>query len=745
MAIVCVCLGLMSPRKIQAIIGLFLAMVYALVCIHLKFQDFWRTHFFESGFPALLYEIDRLVIFTGFVFVSLSLGTLVLTKFVLRSELRATGLGTFIHAFFIGIAIITIFGNILARIGLLYWYVVLPFMVPFVFLSPKVLADHAYLNLLKLKYLLRSKLEVVAIAILIIEIIYITLSKGFVPDMFVTDSLGHYLPYYQSIFDIGKLAWPTTFYINYFFLKSAGLHLLMGALSDVNATQLISFVFFLASGLIIFYWLKKIRGANSLLVRLSLLILYFASPTVLSFEFQKIHMMSGALFLYLVFGTTEWFFGRMDRRLFVLENVVAITFSLVIPTFMIFVALMLVLQMVFAFTQKNLKSFVRLAIMSLVVGVTVISALTFNYIETGMVEITPFSLALKLSDSSRRPPGILLWHTRYMLQEEGAHKALSPPVNFGIASEKIWTHMSEKIFSQSPEGANIAFFGIAILFLCFLVSFFSQRRSSYARHILLISISLLFVVLSMTAFVSQNSFYRGLTFLPALRILNLATIVSSGWWAIIYFGRRRRVQIVLYFKCFVFFLCIFLALKGLIQLHKEHILRPPFLALGHESFSDFYGFQKDDPCTEARKFVGKNQKIALLHFVPACVGKPVDQLETIDPTSFSDAKGVILLREAGEARSGLQKMGFEHFLYIPHTSMYIFAFYPIFQPESLLRNFRIEKLLSHGYLLTWRREGEAPLSDEFMNGYSSIVEKDKALPSYLFYHEWIKKLAAGER
>lgn len=737
----------MKLPKVKILLGLVLTFLYLLVCLRFRLADFWRTQFFTAGFSALVYELNRSVFFIAMNLILLTSGELVLRKAAAREPPAAPGfdLARLIRAFFTGSAVFTVAGGVLAQFQLLRFPLLAALTAPLIGLSPFVLKDYArsFLNALRSpEWRFPAWLGLLLAAL---ELAYLFLVKGLPPDSYTVDSLGHYLPYFQKIFDNGGLVWPTEFYINYFFLKGAGIPLVFGALSDVNIMQTISFMFLSYSALLVLYWFMELFGKRASLYAFPFLLLLFANPFVLMSEFQKIHVMDGAFLLYVIFFTTRWFQQESGGRVFLLETFVGAAFAFLNPAFMIFVVLLLLIQLGFALLERNKALSLRLVKFGACIFLTLALICTLNFARTGMVDVTPISIAEKLSDPARRPPGILMLSIRYFMLDEGSVKPSRAPFAVMTVLDNWANELSGQFFFRGNLPVLVSRGLLLTLFLALLAAFIRRDAGVPGHRIFLVHGLLFTALLLLKEFMVQASFFRALTFMPAVKLYLLVAafcILIKTFFT----KENERFSRAELAAAFLLLAAAAGASQAMIrQLTRERLLPGHQFAAGQKSFADHYGFKPESPCTEARKAVGKGPRITLLHFAPDCVGKPTDELDYIDPSNFAKGSEVFLLQRPEEARRNLIAAGVNHFVYAPGNSMYIFGFYPLFQPDSVLENFKIERRMTYAYLLTWRAPGEAKPDPYFMQEYSATVARDKLGPNYAFFSEWVSRRDKGER
>jgi hypothetical protein len=637
-----------------------------------------------------------------------------------------------IHTFFIGAAGISLLGAVLGKYFLLRYTTLIFLTTPLVAVFPFLF--HSRIQQFWKNFALGSRERSIALALIALQITYLFLTKALPPDHETVDSLGHYLPYYESIFHNGGVIWPTPFFYNYFFLKGAGFPLIMGALTDVNSTQLCSFLFFLATGLIVFSWMTTLRPSVSWLPLVGVLA-YLANRMVLDLEFQKIHMISGGFLLYLTFAISEWhLFGRPRRWDYILF--VALVLAIMNPTFSIFVAVVLFFQLLFAIVDRKKLLIAPLFAVGTAVSLAVGLTLFQNYIETGFAEVTPAMQILKLSDPLRRPPSVLLNWIWYVVAQEGAVNNEFSTFHLSGFLVQLWSFLTDGILGASK---NILWLLVDYSMLVFLVVKYRKHNQPIEnqRYLFWLSFAILSSIFVLSIGIKQGSFQRGLLFLPAFRIIfffifaiNLVDLLNT----------RLRIQNQKWAPL------VILAIALGFAVHYDCRTAGAFpFALGAESFAEFYGFSPDDPCTEARAKVGPTDRIFLLHFQPACTGKPSDRIDKGDfPMYQDDNRQVVLLKPPREARNDLEKMGINHFLFVPGWDSNFYPFLPLFSLESMQENFKLESRLKNGFLLTWRKPDEEKIPDEILKLYRDQLAKYRDSKEQTIFGIWLERRANGE-
>ncbi len=726
-----------SKKKTQWIVAVVLVFTQVLTCSFIHSEDFWRLHFFETGVTAFFYQVSRLILFTLLLLWPVTLGRILARRFFSFSRHKTADLELVLHSFFLGSAALNLLGAVMAILGLLSWPLLLFLSIVLSALIPFILIDDFFSLKKEWRTLRKSKAQVAAYCLVFIEVGYLLLAKGFPPDRDAGDTLGHYLPFLQSVVDQGKLSWPTPFYIDLFFLKGMGFTLSAASLTDINVTQLISYAFYLMAGGVLLFWLRRaFQKTNPLFVPF-VMFCYFSSSLIRGMEFQKMHVMSGAFLLYLMLAIGRWSHFVKEKRYLPMVLFITSAFALMNPPYMIFVGILLFVEGLLCLKPFDRPRLTQLSVIAATVLLSVAFLLSANYLFTGIAEITPFSSVLKLSSSARRPAGILLWYVRYVSLEGGTRAGSLLSAGGGDHFKSLWGILSEGLLGEAHSAITAIF---ALLGLV-VATIFTVRRLSSRKELLRqfwMTVAFLLVLFITKGIVTQTSFVRGLTFLSALQCFFWATIAITLKQAL---PRSAPGKFGGYLWMLLLLPLLWMGTVRLWDLGQYSL----DLATGRLSFGEYYGFSLSDPCIEARSKIQPTERLTLLHVIATCVGNPVARVDYPDPQNFMDGAEPIFTEEPHLARKAFEKLGVNHFLLIPGESMYFFAAMPVFQPDFVRENLKFETKLRNGYLLTWRKEGEAPLSEGLLEIYRKAVANPQNATAKAFFQEWVRRRNEGER
>lgn len=704
--------------------GAVSALILAASVAYIRSADIWASHFFESGSLYLGYSIARLIFLSYLILLPLAFGRWLSVRLFKFNP--TPGLGSSLHFFFLGAAFLNLTGSIMAHASILSLYLVAPMALFLAYYVPVLLkAEIQFVRT-------RPRPPVILIcgmALLTAEIFYLVLVKAFPPDGYVIDSLGHYLPFLQSVLDKGGIQWPTPYYIDLFFLKGSGFVFLATVITDINSFQLLSFTFFLFSAALVGYWARSLFR-DSYLLPLAVVGLYLTSTFLMTGEFQKTHMMSGAFLLYLLYAIL------VPPPLTIFFSIVGI-FAYTNPPYQIFTFLLCGAAYLRALFSKEYEQAQRIFKGSLVCGTCLLFILLLNYIATGIAELTPYNAVLKMTDPSRRPPGILLWHTRYLLYDEGSLKGTMFLHDFSYHVQLFWDFIWGSQFAlkfPTITGYDPSQYGLLLTIISCGVALFREKT---VRPFLALTLVLLSVIFALKSYVTQGSFSRGLTFVPALATLTLVTILYS---VLNLTGRFREMAITLLAIAVATF-----TTWRLVRLHQLKALPSVDFATGQSSFGDFYRLPWQNPCTEAREKIAGHDRLTALHFLPSCVGNPTSKVDYIDPQNYLDGDNPIFLMPPNEARISLEKIGVKYFLFIPGFPLYLYSAAPVFDPDFVGRNLKVEARLRQGFLLSWRDSNEMPMDAETLTMYRKSFIHPENESARRFMDEWASRRAKGER
>jgi len=693
---------------------------YAFLVAWFHWNRVWTDHYFEAGPVYVFYHALRVAFFLYLVLILFVLGRKLL-RWVAPKNLRLISfdpLDHFLLASSLGAALMQIVMLILGFLHLYYRSVALVLTVPWVFLSFAILKE----CLEKTPRVIQGAIpkgpwyEKITHGLLMGATLFlwvdILVRKGLFPDIVGNDSVGHYLPYFNEVISRHHL-WPNQYYLHYFYSKGGGLQFLAMLLTDIQGSELTSFYYLTLSALILFSLARKMSFSPTWAwLAVILFLKSFMVPH--EAEFAKNHLAMTFWFIALL-----WLSVRQSISAFLL---ILVTIALVlntpassILTLPYFLSLMAIHGM-----RRNLelaKTFLSLSI--LVFSLTGI-ILSFNYLTSGTMEITPSNIFLPRANLSLMErnwsPFALL--TQYEFNVHGG--AWLGPSLFRIDKASLWEifrlHLLHDFFPFLRLKPSYLL-AIGIYLVPFILVLVRPRdfKANFKKPLLgmgIMSAACLLILLSTRERHSLINFTQFFSFSTSLVGLTLWTLIFSAF---------RKPELMQRLSPLVVFL-VFLAalfdygLKGG-RLVEE---RYPFL-FGRKSFRQAYGEWVPESCLEVRSLVG-DRKVALLNFFPGCYSLPGIQFERPLMNSYVKDYHRVMFEDALTAKETFQRYGIHHFLVDLSHKFHFTAFSPIFRPENMKRVLKVRWQSEGAYLLTWKEAGDEESDGPFLGAYTSKYE-----------------------
>lgn len=396
-------------------------------------MNLWTMGFDEPGWRYVAYNAFRLA-FMCYLAVAL-VGTGRCVLILAERRWGEWGLGPVeyaLAAFFAGAAVWFAALYPLGLLGLLVPSVIVPafamavwFSWPIDYLVYRHLRDVAQ-HWLAETTLLRVLLLGSSLGIILPLWLQVLVTRGLAVTGFEYDSSGHYLPYYQAVVSNGSTDVNELWY-HFWISKGAGLHFVSVMFTDIQGTQLVSFTFLSAAVLTLVMLIRRVSGSLTFGIAAGGI---FLAPFAYSFPFyQKLHIVTTALVGGLLWiATLSWLRADLNARVsLVALSLLALAAVLHAPPLAAlicpFLAITLFAQRVAGRSEKAAAW--SAAIPAAVALAAACGVLWINYVETGLMEVTPFRFFWKLADQSAfsklASPYLMLF------LEEGSSRATEVP------------------------------------------------------------------------------------------------------------------------------------------------------------------------------------------------------------------------------------------------------------------------------------------------------------------------------
>lgn len=710
--------------------GSFLfTLFYAFLVGWFHWTRVWTDRYFEAGTVYIFYNAFRIAFLFYFTLILFALGRSLLRRIApMKVDLQLDSLSRFLLASYVGAAVFEIVMVILGFLHLYYPMVALILTLPWVFLSfpalkkflgeiPRIL-QKAIPEGSGYQRMTHGLLMGAALFLLVDLLV----KKGLFPDIVGSDPVGHYLPYFNEVLTRHHL-WPNQYFLNYFYLKGAGLNFLALLLTDIQGSQLASFYCLALSALTLYALTRKM--SFSIPWSCLAVIVYLKSFMIpLEVQFSKSHAavsfwLAAILWLTLMVLEDE----KKKPKLWTFSFILVVTaLTLWTPTSSVFTLPYFFSFMMILWTERRIDQ-AKTFLILFIVGVSTMGIIfSFNYWSCGVPEITPSNVFLPYANTSVMKqswsPYALL--AQYEFSEHAS--AWRSPSLFRMGNASLEGIFKLRVLNDFFPLLKLKPFDLLVLGpypVLFLLTFFRRRhlQPHFKRTILCIgvmSVVSLSILLSMGERSSLVRLTQFFSFYSTLVGLVLWELILSAFRKP---GVREKVStlvVLIIFLTTSFHYC----LRG----KRSSIERYPFL-LGQKSFREAYGNWIPQSCLAVKSIVGQ-RKVALLNFFPGCYSLPGIEFEPPLMNSYVKDYHEVMFESALAAKETFHRYGVDYFLVDLNSNFHFTAFSPLFRPDPVKKYLKILWRSDGAYLLTWRDEGEEAMEESFLNSYRSKYESE---------------------
>ncbi len=722
------------------------ALSYLFVVGWFQFVNVWEKHFADPGFVYIVYHLFKVVFLLFIAWLIYYSGRVLFGYFMKKREYAGwSGIDAFLISSFLGAALWTVVMFFLGLSKLYYLSTVLILTVPVIFLSypdfkgvvsgmPGLLTHwrNNWASMNKGGKALFSGF----LLVIFVQFLYLLIVKGLSPDLVTNDTVGHYMPYFQEVIN-SHSTWMNKFTFHYFMSRGSGLFFLAALLTDVQSIQLVSFYFMILTGLVLCALVGRITDDWPWVLLAACL--YFSTNILISetglivAEFQKSHVMIGAFVVFMTYMTTLAFAipaGCFSAWCF-FQIFIATTGVIISPVSFVFIFPYLIFQGALFMLLKR-EPLLKLTTIAIVVTSTVfLSLLGFNYLSSGLAELTPLPLFFEYRNESIlsrwvSPLSLLSSINIAITSGEGAGGVgFSNLLNIGNYIQNF------KLVFYDDAMAPIVLF-IMLLLLTGITFMVSLKKKFFPEEALYSISSILFMLF--TAFLlfsvnKQHSLYRYTFFLAYFKIafyvfllVFLTRIFSGG--AIL----KRNIVLAITATALLFSVVNFFRLTSSSASGISLEDRIKFL-FGLTSYAELYNkkWEVTNIGLNVKKVVGKDAKVVPLNFFPGLYGIPNGGFQRpfmCDYNKSGDFESV-LFGPPEKAMETLKKYRINYFLIVSVRPLLFTVFAPLFEPQAVKQYFKLVGTGENTLLLTWRAETDPPISDAILTQYEQVRDANR--------------------
>ncbi len=710
-------------------------LLYLMLVLWFGLIDVYHTHFFSgSRWLYLGYNIFRIIYLFYLSFILFFIGRTLLRLLERRGVVINLKLvDEFVLCFFSGGSILALFMFSIGYCNLFYRSCAILITSPLVILSyadvmnfsSKVWRE-SISKWIGDTNVIRASLRWAALVCVMFLAILLLIVKGLPPGG-GGDYYTHYYPYFKHVVESHSL-WPNDVWYHYYVSKGASLAFLSILITDLQAPELLTYLFFIVSALALFSIVKKY--ANNIFVPLAAAAAYIAAfintndpaPIAEWGLFQKHHEFTASLIASVVWALVH--FKCAEGRSCLLWTVCTSLFVthavLFAPTVFPLLAISLFLMIIGAYVSRQMvmaRSFIIIgSVATLVLG----SLLSSNYLLTGLSEVTPFRTHWRLANQAKFSE----WWSPYLmvLLEEGSGSTMGEihivePANmtrYGFIKQLIRVHTA---YYFVPQWLFPRYVYYIIICIAIAVILLIGRRVPFSFWRLCVPVGgTLLAAIVLSQFVTQPvSAYRFYSFTIFFIITGCVCT-----WCILFrlLPNRHFIGFTSYLMPAALVAYITLHTYRSVPLTEYQHCRN--FALGRSSLGEAFAYRNAifPPAVAIRTVVGHDTRVYTFNLNNYCTA-PGCELESFVSFALHRDWHEIMFESPERARELLKKQGLNYFLIDFNKEVLdIIHYSPLFSADNIFDYLGVAWQEGDVYLLTWIGQGTEQLPIDFLCQYN---------------------------
>jgi hypothetical protein len=706
------------------------SLLYVAILTWFAVIDVYHRRFFNAGHGTtyLTYNLFRVLFIAYLACIFYSLGHWQLRCLERRyGTLRLNLVDEFVLCFFSGAAVAAFFLFALGFLNLYYRLVMALITIPLVAAAYPAVVDYATRvpvvfrrTWLNDRNTSRVYLKWISLGCVGFLMILLLIMKGLPPGGY-GDYYTHYFPYFRHVVQSHGL-WPNDIWYHFYVSKGATITFLGVLLTDLQAPELVTYLFFLVSALTLYSIVSKftssVAGPLTAMAAYIAAFVYTDLPGSISAwgTFQKHHEFTASLIAAVAWALIHLREDGGQRKAWtVIAAVLAAHAVLFAPTSLPLVLLMIGLAIAGAGLYRRWP-LARSLFTTSCAGVAVVAGLmALNYTITGMVEITPFRPCWKFADQERFSRS---WSPYLMvLLDEGS----APDLGDVQAVKQLDMASLAYIKQVLRAGAVRCFLPhwlcvVAVLGAIALQCLRGRRIPFSLFRVVFLAVGTLAGAALLSQITSQPvSVFRYFSF-----TVFFGVAASVSVWLLLFrlIPSRRMVWLSSYILPYT--VVFWVTAHVMWTIPEGELQRCWDFARGSLSLASGFASTKGvfPPAVAIREVTGPAARVYTLNLNNYCMA-PECELESFVSFALRRDWHEILFEPAPRARAVLEAQGLNYFLIdLDADVIDIFQHSPLLCPANIQNNLEVAWRQGNVYLLTWPSKDTTPLSEEFLLSYT---------------------------
>jgi hypothetical protein len=735
----------------------FLLPIFFGIVLYFSKLDFYHQSFFAHGLSVLIYNVVRIVFLFLFAWLVYAPGSAI-AALITPDRIYATipPIERAIVGFGLGVAVWEILMLLLGEAGFYYRSIAAGVSAVVLIASARhfgAIVKVSYRNSIHLRRHVRISV-VLSIAAVLVASIVLLLVRGLYPGG-GHDYYTHYFYYYIQVLKNHGLA-PNDVWYHYYYSRGYGLCFLGMLLTDPEAAELVTFCCVTFAAIAVIALIDRVAPDSFWPAGGALLyLLYNLIPISRSMggAFQEDHETVSALVVLLIWGLCMAHRGSARPYLYVTALVGVAATIITQPVGIVFTAYF-ALRSAVAMLKRQWSTFSRYALVTAVIGLTLLGIYGLNYAQTGLATDQPLGLMLRFADISRLDGWGVIPQLIIIMWTRENYKAFLPTtpelLSFFLRAAAFWPLLAAYIVALGTKYIPVALNGKNQSPTDLLTDTTAESRRVPDVLVCLTSVLTVLLVISLSVGQLQNvSFERFSSFYIPLLVLLTAALCGQLMLQPLKIWQSVVLKRVLPLILVIGTIALWQSNYNWISRAENLVSSSVRFFDGRYSLADAYGDQ------DAQASYGGINPEAAAAWRHAEAGSPIWStnigsycmipgcwIESVVSFKISPHLVQILTGSPEQAKRLLQEAGINYFLIIKSEQLIdVLVYSRLFAANNISQYLGIKWTDGNAFLLTWIGPNTAPIGPDFLTVYNGLLARPEH--RWFLYRELVEQIATA--
>jgi hypothetical protein len=747
-----------GARASEFILGCSILLpIFLGIVVYFSKVDFYHQSFFPRGLGVPVYNTARIVFLFLFAWLIYAPGSAI-ARLITPDRIYATipPIERAIVGFGLGVGAWEILMLLLGEADLYYRSIAVG-MSAFVLIASAghfgAIVRAGYRNSVRLRRDVRMSLVLSIVAVVVASIVLL-LVRGLYPGG-GHDYYTHYFYYYIQVLKNHGLA-PNDVWYHYYYSRGYGLCFLGMLLTDPEAAELVTFCCVTFAAVALIALIDRVAPNSFWPAGGALLyLLYNLIPISRSAggSFQADHETVSALVVLLIWGLCMAHRGSARPYLYVTTLAGVAATIITQPVGIVFTAYF-ALRSAVAMLKRQWSTFSRYALVTAVIGLTVLGIYGLNYAQTGLATDQPLDLMLRFANISRLDDWGVIPQLVIIMWGRENYKAFLPTtlqlLGFFLRAAAFWPLLAAFIVALGIKYIPVALNGKDRSPTDLLRDTTAEPQRVSDVLICLTSVFTVLLAISLSVGRVQNvSFERFSSFYIPLLVLLTAALFGQLMLQPLKIWQSISLKRVLPLILVMGTIALWQSNYNWISRADKLLSRSVRFFDGRYSLADAYGDQ------DAQAFYGGINPEAAAAWRHTEAGSPIWStnigsycmipgcwIESVASFKMSPHLVQILTGTPEEAKRLLQEAGINYFLIIKSEELIdVLVYSQLFAANNIGQYLGVKWTDGNAFLLTWIGPNTVPIGPDFLTVYNGLLARPEH--RWFLYRELVEQIATA--